>query len=247
MADKFPEIDTHTDDATATDSDFLSREKELVGDEFATDQDKVLQEESDEEINDFKEQFPEVDGSTHAGFEQSKSVSQGDGHDNEDDNDDDDDDDEFEGFESKSHNASTSGSQVKDLSQSEPIKEWKQRRDLEIEEREKVNSQKKQDILKKAQSTIDDFYENYNAKKETGSKKLQKEEEEFLKKRDGFLKNGTLWDRVYELIEGVGELNTGDKDKEDPVVSSRDKSRFNEVLKKLKGKADVPGAGGYQE
>ncbi|CAK9440995.1 uncharacterized protein LODBEIA_P48640 [Lodderomyces beijingensis] len=226
MADKFPEIDASGNDGDFGGSDFLSREKELVGDEFTTDQDKsVLQEEeSDDEINEFKEQFPEFEHSAPAG-----KVGQGDekeGKNGEEE-------EEFEGF--------SSGS--KDLSSSEPIKEWKQRRDLEIEEREKVSRQKKQDLLAKAQQTIDDFYENYNLKKEKHSQTVVSEQEKFLAKRDGFLKNGTLWDRVNELIDNVGELSKNDSEAE----SSRDKTRFKEILKKLKGKADVPGAGGYQE
>ena len=43
----------------------------------------------------------------------------------------DDDDDEFEGFES-----SNGAAKELNLSESQAIKEWKQRRDLEIEERE---------------------------------------------------------------------------------------------------------------
>ena len=77
----------------------------------------------DEEINEFKEQFPEVD--TKA---QNLSVTKS--------ADKDDDDDEFEGFES------SNAAKEPNLSESQAIKEWKQRRDLEIEEREKLNPKK---------------------------------------------------------------------------------------------------------
>ncbi|KAI5955096.1 clc1 [Candida jiufengensis] len=218
MADKFPEIDTPEHNEDFESSDFLSREKELVGDEFKTDQDKVLEESEDEEINEFKEQFPEVESSNNQDQLPQKDENL-------------EDEIEFEGFESTQPS--------KDLSQSTSIKEWKQRRDLEIEEREKINSQKKKDIINKAKQTIDDFYENYNSKKETSFKNIEKDQENFLKKRDEFLKNGTLWDRVNELISKVDNISIED--------NNRDKTRFKEILTKLKGKENVPGAGGYQE
>lgn len=208
MADKFPALDS-IEDSLPTDGegDFLSREKELVGDEFQTEQDQEILKGSDDEINDFKEQFPEVDSQ-----EQPEPVQQVQ-----------EDEEEFEEFTSQSFQG-----------ESKHLKEWQERRNLEIEQREKVNEKKKQEIITKAQSTIDDFYDNYNNKRETHTKDILKEEEEFLAKRDGFLNNGTLWDRVNQLTSEVGEYG------------ERDKSRFKGLLEKLKGKENVPGAGGYQ-
>lgn len=214
MADKYPEIDVEAGDQELG-GDFLSREKEIVGDEFQTDQDKEVLEESDNEIEDFKEQFPEVEGSSSVVAQQDQTKE---------------DQEEFEGFES-SQNATES----KDLGPSEPLREWKERRDLEIEEREKANSKKKEDITAKARQNIDDFYDDYNNKKDQRSKEVLKEQEEFLEKRDNFLKRGTLWDRVDELISEAGEL----------PEQNRDKTRFRSLLTKLKGKENVPGAGGY--
>ena len=222
MSHKFPEIDAPQSNGDDLEhSDFLSREKELLGDEFKTDQDKVLEEDSDDEINEFKDQFPEVEGSESV-QQEFKSTEEA--------------DDEDADVALADYGATET---VKDLSQSTSIKEWKQRRDLEIEEREKVNAQKKKDILSKAQQTIDDFYENYNQKKDKHIDEVEKEQTEFLKKRDDFLKHGTLWDRVNELVDAVGG----------PAVDSEgnDKTRFRNFLKNLKGKEKVPGAGGYQE
>ena len=222
MADKFPALDSidnevPTNDSTEDvgESDFLSREKELLGDEFKTEDDKDALEGSDDEINDFKEQFPDVEDTKADEEEESETDDKGF------------EDDVNTGF---SSNASES------IEDSKPIKEWKERRDLEISERENANSKKKEGIISKAQETIDDFYENYNNKKEKHSKDILKEQEEFLEKRDGFLKNGTLWDRVNELVEEVGEL---------PDDGNRDKTRFKKLLGKLKGKENAPGAGGY--
>ncbi|RCK58977.1 Clathrin light chain [Candida viswanathii] len=207
MADKFPEIGSAAGDDADFEGDFLSREKELVGDEFTTEEDsKILNDDEDDEINEFKEQFPEVDSSEPPVSQESIDKDAKD--------DDDDDGDDFDNFESN-------GVKELNLSESEPIKAWKQQ----------------QEILEKAKSTIDDFYENYNLKKDNHSKDILTEQEKFLNKRDDFLGRGTLWDRVNELVQDVGELPDGD----------RDKTRFKELLTKLKGKENVPGAGGYQE
>ncbi|KAK6454864.1 clathrin light chain [Scheffersomyces xylosifermentans] len=219
MADKFPEIETIASDLPAGDSlgedaDFLSREKELLGDEFQTEQDKDVLAESDDDINDFKEQFPEVGDSEPAPAAPVATY---------------DDDEEFEGFGSAPTINTFDG-------ESTHLREWKDRRDLEISEREKANSKKKAEIVAEAQRTIDDFYDNYNNKKEQHSKEVLKEQEEFLANRDGFLKRGTLWDRVGEILTEVGDL---------PESEDRDKSKFKNLLGKLKGKDSVPGAGGY--
>lgn len=210
MADKFPELESIGDSLPneGGDSDFLRREKELVGNEFQTEHDHVIFQGLDDEINDFKQQFPEV------GVQEPIA---------EPINDENEPDEEFEEFETTKF-----GGESKHLS------EWKQRRDLEINQRESVNLKKKQEIIEKAQQTIDDFYDNYNKKREEQSKQIRNEEESFLAKRDEFLSKGTLWDRVNLLTAEVGE--TG---------GTRDKSRFKGLLAKLKGKENVPGAGGY--
>lgn len=213
MADKFPELDIEGGEHEL-DGDFFSREKELVGDEFQTDQDKQVLAESDDEIQEFKEQFPEVDEAVAESVQPAAAA--------------DDDDDEFEGFDE-------APPATKDLSESEPVRAWKERRDLEIGEREKANAKKKADVVSAAQQSIDDFYDNYNNKREQHAKEILAEEEAYLKKRDGFLKNGTLWDRVNELVTEVGQLPEDD----------RDKTRFKQLLTKLKGKENVPSAGGY--
>ncbi|EGW35106.1 uncharacterized protein SPAPADRAFT_58247 [Spathaspora passalidarum NRRL Y-27907] len=221
MADKFPEIETIGEDLPQDeqldDSDFLTRERQLVGDQFTTEQDKDVWADEDDDINEFKEQFPEVDDSAPV---QVPEVAQ-----------DEEEEDEFEAFGGAAAPASD-----KYQGESQALKEWKERRDLEISEREKANAKTKEDIISKAKQTIDDFYDNYNLKREEHSKQVLKEQEQYLEKRDGFLKRGTLWDRVNELVEEVGEL---------PENEDRDKSRFKGLLTKLKGKESAPGAGGY--
>lgn len=224
MADKFPaldEIDKNlpTTGDEAEDADFLAREKELVGNEFATEEDQQVLAESEDEFSEFKEQFPDVEGTT----EEATHVS----------------DDEFEGF-GNGTSDSTNGKTTNGVDRSVPsshLKDWQERRDLEISSREEANARKKETIVEKAQQTIDDFYDNYNNKKEQHLKEVLKEQEAHIEKRDGFLGQGTLWDRVNELIGEVGEGETD---------GSRDKTRFKGLLQKLKGKENAPGAGGYQ-
>lgn len=218
MADKFPALDSIDKDLPVEggsesygESDFLSREKELVGDEFKTEDDKKAFEESDDEINDFKEQYPEVDYQTNAGSEETSTG-------------------QFAQSTEQIH------TQYEDGEEPKSIKDWRERRELEISERDKANAKKKESIIQEARQTVDDFYDNYNSKKEENSKKVLEEQQAFLEKRDNFLKRGTFWDRVDELINEAGEL---------PIDEKRDRSRLEGLLAKLKGKDNVPAAGGY--
>ena len=80
---------------------------------------------------------------------------------------------------------------------------------------------------------MDDFYDNYNRKKEQQLKNTKSEAEKFLKERAEFLnQNNTTWDRVLQLI------NVDDAD----LVGGRDRSKFKEILVKLKGNKNAPGA-----
>lgn len=218
MADKFPALDSIDKDLPVEEgsenygeSDFLSREKELVGDEFKTEDDKKAFEESDDEINDFKEQYPEVDYQNNAGSDETSTG-------------------KFAASTEQIH------TQYEDGEEPKSIKDWRERRELEISERDNANSKKKESIIQEARQTVDDFYDNYNSKKEENSKKVLEEQQAFLEKRDNFLKRGTFWDRVDELINEAGEL---------PIDEKRDRSRLEGLLAKLKGKDNVPAAGGY--
>ncbi|OWB56868.1 hypothetical protein B5S28_g2783 [[Candida] boidinii] len=229
MADKFPEInDIPTgEESNTAEGDFLSREKELLGDEFATADDKNAlkiddNEEDDDEFEEFKSQYPDVSGQD----EQLKQEKE----------------DEEIAKESIS-NSITSGVTNEfaklDLNQSEHIKEWKERRNLEISKRDEIANKKLNEIKDKAKQNIDDFYENYNNKKDVAINQTKKEEDEFLTKRDSFLERGTVWDRSIEL------LNLNKNSKSIDPENLRDKTKFKDLLLALKGKESVPGAAGY--
>ncbi|ODV86168.1 hypothetical protein CANARDRAFT_27431 [[Candida] arabinofermentans NRRL YB-2248] len=223
MADKYPQLDDVADETeVGGSSDFLSREKELLGDEFATEQDKDLeQDDEDDEFNEFESQFPEVSTSEAAAAAPAAVESE----------------DEYETSEPTS-NVLPSFSNL-NLDESEHIKEWKKTRDLELTKRDEISANKLEELKGDAEKAIDDFYENYNNKKEAAIEVTRKEAEEFLSKIDGFLEKGTVWDRSIELLNLNKNSNSVD------AANHRDKTKFKDLLLALKGKEQVPGAAGY--
>lgn len=210
MADKFPEIDDVQIENETADSDFLSRERELMGDEFKTEADEELPPPEDDEFEQFESNFPDVQQ------QQEEAES---------------------GEPDKEEETIVAPFQELNLEESKPLQEWKQRREMEISKRDQVAESKAKEMKEDAQKAIDDFYENYNTKKERDTKERKEEESKFLEKRDQLLQNGTIWDRVNELLK---------LSKTSPSLeNSRDKTRFKELLLSLKGKENVPGAAGY--
>ncbi|AQZ11195.1 CLC1 (YGR167W) [Zygosaccharomyces parabailii] len=114
------------------------------------------------------------------------------------------------------------------------IAEWQAKRETEIAERDAADAEAKKELKEEAVKHIDDFYDNYNRKKAQQLEDVRKEAEEFQKSRDEFSsqEGTTTWDRVLQLI------NEDDADQ----VAGRDKSKFKEILQRLKGNAAAPGA-----
>lgn len=114
------------------------------------------------------------------------------------------------------------------------IAEWKQRREVELNERDGADERAKGELKEEAIKHIDEFYENYNRKKSEQLEGVRREAEEFQKNRDEFSsqEGTTTWDRVLQLI------NEDDADQ----VAGRDKSKFKEILQRLKGNTAAPGA-----
>ncbi|KAG7738356.1 hypothetical protein KL923_003053 [Ogataea haglerorum] len=217
MADKFPELEGVDSTDVGDSGDFLKREKELLGNEFATEQDKIA--EDDDDFEEFKSQFPEV--STNANDVAPVAES------------------EEEPKEAIFEEPVTNKFANLNLEESIHIQEWRKARELEIAKRDELAAKKLEEIKKEAEKAIDDFYENYNNKKEEAVEATRREEVEFLEKRDSFLERGTVWDRVVELLSLTKNSNASD------LAGYRDKSKFRDLLMSLKGKEDVPGAAGY--
>ncbi|KAG9651222.1 clathrin light chain, partial [Aureobasidium melanogenum] len=243
MADKFPSVEDldsgligdTTDnniDSGMTDepSDFLARERALLGDDadqFATpadnaataDDDDLLgggqshQAPADHDMGGFESSFPAIDTSNE-GVAPGGTIT-----------------------------GSTLPYQPKHASyedESEPdvIREWRERRDMALQHRDEVSQNKKEETIKAAHQAIDDFYENYNNKKDKTVAQTRKEAEEFLKSREDTTAGGTSWDRVSKLVDLSGKGTSGG-------AQGSAKAKFRELLLNLRKDENAPGASGY--
>jgi len=117
------------------------------------------------------------------------------------------------------------------------IREWRERRDLAIQHRDEVSSERKEKTVTEAQKAIDEFYDNYNNKKEKAVARTQKEAQEFLAGRDDTTAGGTSWERIAKLVD----LGKGGK----AAGGGAGKERFRELLLSLRKDEKAPGATGY--
>lgn len=120
----------------------------------------------------------------------------------------------------------------------EVIKEWRQRRDGQIAKRAEQFAAQREETIKEAQQNIDDFYENYNTKKEKGITQSRKEAEQFLIGREDTVSGGTSWDRIAKLVDVSGKGAKGG-------AAGSGKERFREMLMSLRKDEKAPGATGY--
>jgi hypothetical protein len=120
----------------------------------------------------------------------------------------------------------------------EVIREWRERRDLALKERDEKSQQKKKETIETAHKNLDDFYVNYNSKKEKNIAQTRREAEEFLKSREDTSAGGTSWERIAKLVDLSGKGAKGG-------ASGTGKERFRELLLALKKDEKAPGATGY--
>lgn len=125
-----------------------------------------------------------------------------------------------------------------DEAEPDVIREWRERRDMAIAHRDEVSANRKAETVKAAQQAIDDFYENYNNKRDKMIAQTRKEAEEFLQSREDTTAGGTSWERIAKLVDlsgkgvGGGAQGTG-------------KAKFRELLISLRKDEKAPGATGY--
>ncbi|CAH0018287.1 unnamed protein product [Clonostachys rhizophaga] len=235
MADRFPSLedfdsgaqpDIKNPSAEPSADDFLAREKALLGDDadqFATAQDASalgdggdLLGEGENIDSTFESQFPDLSnpvagtGITPGNTVTGPSVSYN------------------SGFQTT----------VDDEEEPDVIKEWRERRDAQIQKRAEQLAAQREETIKEAQSNIDDFYNNYNAKKEKEIAQTRKEAEQFLANIDDTVSGGTSWDRIAKLVDVSGKGAKGG-------ASGSGKERFREVLMGLRKDEKAPGATGY--
>lgn len=124
-----------------------------------------------------------------------------------------------------------------DEEEPEVITQWRERRDLGLQERAQKSKDRKAETIKAAQQNIDDFYENYNSKKEKTIAQSHREAEEFLANREDTSAGGTSWERIAKLVDLSGKGAKGG-------ASGGGKEKFREMLLALKKDENAPGASG---
>ncbi|TLD24766.1 hypothetical protein PspLS_05829 [Pyricularia sp. CBS 133598] len=234
MADRFPSLDefdsgvqTEVKDTSAEPSadDFLAREKALLGDDanqFATvedggddDDDDLLGGGGGNSGNaEFESQFPDL-ASPNSGLGASGTIT----------------------GPSVSYNSGF-GAYTEEEEEPEVIKEWRQKRDEQNAKRAEQFAQQRAETIKEAQQNIDEFYENYNNKKEKTVTQTRKDAEQFLKNREDTTSGGTSWERISKIVDVSGKGAKGG-------AAGSGKERFRELLTSLRKDEKAPGAEGY--
>jgi hypothetical protein len=118
------------------------------------------------------------------------------------------------------------------------IREWRERRDLQIQHRDEVSQGRKEETIGKAREDIDAFYESYNDKREKAIRTTRKEAEDFLANREDTAAGGTSWERIAKLVDLTGKGGRGGG-------AGSGKERFREMLMSLRKDEKAPGATGY--
>ena len=108
---------------------------------------------------------------------------------------------------------------------------------MALQHRSETAEKKKAETVKAAQTAIDDFYENYNTKKDKTITQTRKEAEEFMANREDTSAGGTSWERIAKLVDLSGKGARGG-------ASGTGKERFRELLTTLKKDEKAPGAAG---
>lgn len=119
----------------------------------------------------------------------------------------------------------------------EVLRQWREKRDQDIQRRDQISAQKKAETVKAAQEAIDEFYENYNNRKDKQVAQTRKEAEEFLKQREDTTSGGTSWERIAKLVDLSGKGASGG-------AQGTSKARMREVLVSLRKDENAPGASG---
>ncbi|KAF7547717.1 hypothetical protein G7046_g8924 [Stylonectria norvegica] len=238
MADRFPSLedfdsgaqpDIKDPSAEPSTDDFLAREKAILGDDadqFATSEDAVAFGESSGDLlgggdnvqSTFDSQFPDLTSPTAGtGLAPGGNTVTG---------------------PSVSYNSGYQQAFAADEEEPEVIKEWRERRDAQIAKRAEQIAAQREETIKEAQKNIDDFYENYNTKKDKGIAQTRKEAEQFLADREDTVSGGTSWDRIAKLVDVSGKNVKGG-------AAGSGKERFREMLMGLRKDEKAPGATGY--
>ncbi|GAB1314898.1 Clathrin light chain [Madurella fahalii] len=236
MAERFPSLEdfdsgAQTDIKDASDapsaSNFLEREKAILGDDanqFATVEDAGFDEGDDDLLGGgisspggnaaFESQFPDItssnEGVAPGGTITGPSVSYNSGY----------------------------TPYTEEEEEPQVIKDWREKRDAQNAKRAEQFAQQRAETVREAQQNIDDFYENYNNKKEKMIAQTRREAEQFLASREDTTSGGTSWERISKLVDVSGKGSKGG-------AAGSGKERFRELLMSLRKDEKAPGAEGY--
>lgn len=231
MADRFPSLEDFdsgaqtgildaSDEPTA--GNFLDREKAILGDDaqqFEAVGDDLLGDGAGDDVlsggnTAFEAQFPDIthvnQGVAPSGTITGPSVSYNSGY----------------------------GAYAEEEEEPEVIKAWREKRDAQNAKRAEQFTAQRAETVKEAQQNIDDFYNNYNNKKEKTIAQTHKDAEQFLASREDTTSGGTSWERISKLVDVSGKSVKGG------AVGSG-KERFRELLTSLRKDEKAPGAVGY--
>jgi hypothetical protein len=130
-----------------------------------------------------------------------------------------------------------------DAEEPEVIRQWRESQDEEIKTRDERSKTRRQETVSKAERAIDQFYEDYNAKRKRQIRDNKDSEEKYLTELTDSLSHGTTWDRICELVE---LQNSQSKTLARAGPGTTELSRFREVLLRLRREGtSAPGAAGY--
>ncbi|ERT02370.1 uncharacterized protein SPSK_05469 [Sporothrix schenckii 1099-18] len=127
---------------------------------------------------------------------------------------------------------------VEDEEEPEVLKAWREKRDEQNAKRAQQFAQQREETIAEAQRNIDDFYENYNNKRDKLVGATKKEAETFLNNRDDVTSGGTSWERIAKIVDVSGKGAKGG-------AAGSGKERFRELLMSLRKDEKAPGAEGY--
>ncbi|THC92866.1 hypothetical protein EYZ11_007647 [Aspergillus tanneri] len=222
MADRFPSLEDFSAGQTevvntngaSNENDFLARERAVLGDDaeqFATSQDHVA---TSEDVDNGDDLLGGAEDAPFGGVAR----------------------EEISGFES-SFPAIETQNEANPEEESEPIKEWREKRDVEVSRRAEISEEKKNSTIQKAREDIDDFYVSYNNKTDKLRAQTRAEAEQFLANREDTSSGGTSWERIAKLVDISGKGTKGG-------ASGSGKERFRELLLDLKKDQNAPGVSG---
>ncbi|POY73533.1 hypothetical protein BMF94_3470 [Rhodotorula taiwanensis] len=127
-----------------------------------------------------------------------------------------------------------------DSGDSEIIRNWREQQKADIAKREEESARKKEDTIAKARNAIDNYYKDYNSKKEKAIAQNKDDEEAFKTQLSDSLAKGTTWERICTLVD------LQDSRSKTTTKSKQDLTRFKELLLSLRREGETaPGAAGY--